>query len=159
MGKRKTEKVTSLWLSLILLVVFLSLPADIASLYDGCPLYGRLLYPFFHANVLHLALNTLTFLSLIFLYDISMRDMLTAYIIAVTVPGILLTTPVVGLSGLIYALLASISFKVRQRLQLQLSVAFCLAFSLLLPLSATSVHLYCYLVGFILALLNKPIRR
>ena len=89
--------------------------------------------------------------------------MLTAYLIAVTVPVNMLGSflpfdnPTVGLSGVVYVLFGSISFEVLRRVYFQCWMLFYIAIGFLMPNTNAWLHLYCYLCGFMAALLNKPI--
>lgn len=150
-----------------LLVVALS-PFRIAGwgevgIYAHCPMSARLLYPFFHAGVLHAALNAWCLLSLAFLYKVTCKRILVAYTMAVTVPVDTLSAflpfdnPTVGLSGVVYVLFGSISFEVARKRYFQLWMLSYITVGFILPNTNAWLHLYCYLCGLAFALLNKPI--
>ena len=132
-------------------------------MYVHAPWPARLIYPLFHANVLHAALNAWCLLSVVFLYKISWKRMLVAYIIAVTVPVDTLGSflpfgnPTVGFSGVVYVLFGSISFEVLRKRYFQCWMLFYIGIGFLVPNNNAWLHIYCYLCGFVIALLNKPI--
>ena len=86
------------------------------------------------------------------------------YMIAVTVPvdtlGYFTTmdSPTVGLSGLVFALFGSISFEVLRKRYYQLWMLFYLVAGFLFPGINAVLHLWCYVLGLIMALLNKPVK-
>ena len=132
-------------------------------IYAHCPLSGRLLYPFFHASLLHASLNAWCLLSIVFIYDVSVWRMLFAYVAAVAVPvdtlgsWLPLGSPTVGLSGVVYVLLGSISFEVERKWYFQSWLLACIAAGFFMPNTNAWLHLYCYLCGLAAAFLNKPI--
>ena len=167
MDSRKVEKVAAIVIAL--LVTALSLP-DISDwhdvgIYSHCPVSGRLLYPFFHAGVVHAVLNAWCLLSVVFLYDVSWLRMLFAYVATATVPvdtlGMFLPldSPTVGLSGVVYVLFGTISFEVARKRYYQLWMLCYIAVGFLFPNTNAWLHLYCYLCGLAFACLNKPINR
>lgn len=166
MEKRKTEKITALVISAI--VIYLSLSTtrnwEAVGIHAGCGWKGRLLYPFFHANILHAALNAWCLVSIVFLYDVKMWRLLISFVIAATVPARMIslvgdfTTPTVGLSGLVFVLFGSLSFEVQRKWYYQMWMLFYLAAGFLFPNTNAWLHLYCYLGGLAIALLNKPVR-
>lgn len=89
--------------------------------------------------------------------------MLVAYLLAVTVPvdtlgGFLpFDNPTVGLSGVVYVLFGSISFEVLRKRYYQCWMLFYIGIGFFMPNTNAWLHLYCYLCGFVVALLNKPI--
>ena len=89
--------------------------------------------------------------------------MLGAYLIAVTIPVDTLApflpfdNPTVGLSGVVYVLFGSISFDVLRKRYYQCWMLFYITVGFLIPNTNAWLHLYCYLCGLIVALLNKPI--
>ena len=123
MDARKVEKITALLISAMIVCLSFSREWDwqTVGIYAGSNMPERLLYPFFHTNMFHALLNSWCLLSIIFIYDIGIGRLLSAYMIAVTVPvdtlGYFTTmdSPTVGLSGLVFALFGSISFEVGSR--------------------------------------------
>lgn len=166
MEQRKIEKVTAI--SVTVIVVSLSLFdtkgwMPYVSIYPCCHIYGRMLYPFFHAGFLHAALNAWCLLCVTFIYDVSWVRMLFAYLVAISFPvdtlaGVLnCSDPTIGLSGVVYAMFGSISFEVSRKWYYQLWMLFYLAIGFSFPNTNAWLHLYCYIIGFMFALLNKPI--
>lgn len=128
-------------------------------IYSNCALSCRILYPLFHANILHTVLNTWCLLSVVFIYDISLCRLIFSYFIAATIPSMFLSNvPTIGLSGVVFALFGSISFDVKRKLYYQLWMLAYLVAGFLFPNTNALVHLYCYIGGFAVALLNKPIK-
>lgn len=165
MEKRNVEKITSLIFAVFLIILSVIGPPSFSDvgIYAGCPLQGRLLYPFFHVNIVHAMLNTWCFLAMMFVYDISLWRILAAYIISFTIPVDFinehitdLTLPTVGLSGMVFFLFASISFEVARKTYYQAWMIFYLVAGFILPGTNAVLHLYCYLAGVIYALINKP---
>ena len=161
MEKRKAEKITSLVVSLLVVVLlFADRPLSSVGISAGCDITGRLLYSFYHVNVIHAALNVWCLLSVVFLYDVSIWRMLLSYIAAVTIPSFMLSDmPTVGLSAVVFFLFASISFEVCRKLYYQSWMLFYLIAGFFFPNTNATVHLYCYVCGMLYALLNKPVVR
>lgn len=165
MDAGKVEKITAVVIALGSAVLSFFHIADWYSvgIYAHAPLAGRLLYPFFHSGVLHAALNAWCLLSLAFLYNVTWKRMIVAYFIAVTVPVDTLGSflpfdnPTVGLSGVVYVLFGSISFEVLRKRYYQCWMLFYIGIGFFMPNTNAWLHLYCYLCGFVVALLNKPI--
>lgn len=166
MDARKVEKITALLISAMIVCLSFSGEWDwqTVGIYAGSNMPGRLLYPFFHTNMFHALLNSWCLLSIIFIYDIGIGRLLSAYMIAVTVPvdtlGYFTTmdSPTVGLSGLVFALFGSISFEVLRKQYYQLWMLFYLVAGFLFPGINAVLHLWCYVLGLIMALLNKPVK-
>lgn len=166
--QRKKEKTTALLLAAV--IVALSLTGFSCQYPFGiCPggtWTGRFLYPFFHASILHAVLNVWCLVCLVFVYDIKLSRILMAYLGAVTFPADALSqflpipaVQTVGLSGVVFFLFGSISFEVERRLYYLSWMLFYLAIGFLFPHTNGWLHLYCYLCGVILAVLNYPIVR
>ena len=162
MDARKAEKVTALVTALAVTGLSLSGVGDWQSvgIYPGCGLPGRLLYPFFHANPVHAALNAWCLLSVVFMYGVSLLRLLFAYAVAVTVPVGAFGTdmPTVGLSGVVFVLFGSLSFEVRRKAYFQLWMLSYLAIGFLFPNTNAWLHLYCYATGVVAGVLNKPVK-
>lgn len=136
-------------------------------IYSEAPLVSRLLYPFFHASFLHALINAWCLLSLAFSYHVSLKMMMTAYVVAISFPattlyGIIaaksLLLPTLGLSGMCYALMGRMTFLIRRKLMYQSWVGFYIIVGFLLPNVNAWLHLYCYLCGVFFGLLNKPLQ-
>lgn len=164
MEERKVEKasVIIIW-AVVSILVCVNVDYYDIGIYSEGPLTGRFLYPFFHANFFHSTLNMWCMTSLVFTYEITMRRILLAYIVAVSVPLSWFpcsnNIPTIGMSGVIYFLFSSISFEVKRKLYYQSWMAFYLIIGFFFPNTNAWIHLYCYLLGLIWALLNKPIIR
>ena len=167
MDKKKAAKATSLLISIIVFCLSLQDMADWSAvgIFTGCGLGCRMLYPFYHANLLHATLNAWCLLSVIFIYDISLWRLAFAYIIAISFPvdalaclGVEVLDPTVGLSGVVFAIFGSISFEVQRKAYYQLWMLAYLVAGFLFPNTNALVHLYCYLAGGAVALLNKPVK-
>lgn len=167
MDTRKTEKVTAIVIALTVTALSFVHVSDwtAVGICSSCPLSGRLLYPFFHAGFVHAVLNAWCLLSIIFIYEVSYWRMFFAYVVAVTMPVdtlgtfLSLDSPTVGLSGVVYALFGTISFEVARKRYFQLWMLFYIGVGFIFPNTNAWLHLYCYLCGFLFALLNKPINR
>ncbi len=161
MDKTKTAKAAVLLIAVVTLCISLHDVADWSAvgIYKGCSLVCRMLYPFFHANLLHVTLNVWCLLSVVFIYDVSLWRLFFAYAIAVATPScFLMDTPTVGLSGVVYVLFGTISFEVRRKLYYQLWMFFYVVIGFFFPNTNTWIHLYCYLAGCVVALFNKPVK-
>ncbi|WP_304423465.1 rhomboid family intramembrane serine protease [uncultured Duncaniella sp.] len=124
----------------------------------GCPSAARLVYSFFHASPLHAAVNAWCLICVVFLYDVSIWRLLTAYIVAVVVPGFLLSdVPTVGLSCVCYFLLGSLIFEVKRKLYFMSCMALYIAVGFLFPSVNAVIHVYGYLAGLLVGLLNAPL--
>lgn len=161
MDKKKAAKAISLLVSILVFCLSLQDISDWSAvgIFTGCGLGCRLSYPFYHVGIVHALLNAWCLLSVVFIYDISMLRLCLAYIIAVFIPSICLSaTPTVGLSGLVFALFGSISFEVGRKVYYQLWMIAYLIIGFVFPNTNAWVHLYCYLAGCAVALLNKPVK-
>lgn len=164
--RRKKEKATSLLLSIVVVVISLIGFSNwnTIGIYAGASWVGRLLYPFFHANIIHALLNAWCLICIIFIYDIKITRLLLAYIVAVTFPIDTLshllplpTLPTVGLSGVVFFLFGSISLEVSRKLYYQLWMVFYIGIGFFFPNTNAWLHLYCYLCGLVYSILNYPI--
>lgn len=126
--------------------------------YRGCDMLQRLGYSFFHASFIHAAVNAWCFISILFLYKVTWWRMATAYIIAVTVPDVVLSSvPTVGLSAVCFALFGSIAFQVKRKLYYNGCMALYIALGFLFPLVNGWLHLYSYVAGLFVGFLTMPI--
>ena len=161
MAKEKNGKISALIVAILVpcLVLHGSHDWSAVGIYNGCRLSCRMLYPFYHAGLLHAALNVWCLLSVVFIYNVSLWRLILSYVIATTIPSLFLPpTPTVGLSGVVYVLFGTISFEVGRKLYYQLWMLLYLAVGFLFPNTNAWVHLYCYAAGFAVALFNKPIK-
>lgn len=161
MGKTKTTKAVSLLISIIVCCLALQDIQDWSEvgIFKDCGPGCRMSYPFYHVNIIHAALNTWCLLSVVFIYNVSLWRLVFAYISAVSVPVLCLSNiPTVGLSGLVFVLFGSVSFEVERKVYYQLWMVAYLVIGFLFPGTNAWVHLYCYVVGCLAALLNKPVK-
>ena len=161
MDKTKIGKVSSLIIAIIVLCLSLQSTHDWSAvgIYSGCRLSCRILYPFYHANIIHATLNAWCLLSIVFIYNITLWRLALAYTIAAFIPSLCLSSiPTVGLSGIVFVLFGSLSFEVARKLYYQSWMLLYLAVGFFFPGTNAWVHLYCYMAGIIIALLNKPVK-
>ncbi len=160
MVRQKEAKNAALLTAAVILLVSLTYVPDwpAVGVAEGCPLTARFVYPFFHASLLHAVVNAWCLICIVFLYDVSIWRLLTAYIVAVAVPGFLLSdVPTVGLSCVCYFLLGSLIFEVRRKLYFMFCMALYIAVGFLFPSVNALIHLYGYLAGLVVGLLNAPL--
>lgn len=123
-----------------------------------CGILQRLGYSFFHASLLHAAINAWCFISILFIYDVTWWRIAVAYLIAVSAPDVVLSsTPTVGLSAVCFALLGSIAFQVKRKLYYNGCMALYIVLGFLFPLVNGWLHLYSYVAGLLVGSLNMPI--
>lgn len=160
MDKKKISKASALIVAILVVCLALQSPHDwsVVGIYTGCRLSCRALYPFYHTGLLHALLNAWCLLSIVFIYNITLWRLALAYAIAVFIPSLCLSyIPTVGLSGVVFVLFGSISFEVQRKAYYQLWMLAYLAAGFLFPNTNAWVHLYCYIAGGAVALLNKPV--
>ena len=122
-------------------------------IYAGAPLYARLLHPLVHTGLIHAVLNVYVWLQIVFFCPIRLRHLITAWIIACSCPtviatlGAAYTNHVVGLSGVIYALLGAQMTRAKNMLSYNLWIAAYLITGWFIGGIAVVFHLYCYLAG------------
>ena len=152
----------------VVILYFLGVNAEEYGLCVGATLLQRLSFHFLHASFLHAALNAWVLLSVVFIFDISIFPILTAFIIASTFPinflhdlmpcAETLLLPTIGLSGVCYALMGRVAFMVQKKWTYQAWMAFYIGVGFLFQNMNGWIHLYCYLVGLVIGFLNKPLR-
>ena len=154
-----------------MLVISIIMPATTFGLHADCSIPERLAYPFLHANLLHAALNVWVLFSAVFLYDVSPRQLILSYLIAISFPITALSTfstllnpsqpfstsVTVGLSGINYALMALIIPQVAQPRPYVLTVLAYILVGFLFPNCNNLLHLYCFLLALPFCLL-RPCR-
>lgn len=152
-------KTATLLLSLALLILaFFNAPQQCV-LQPGCGITGHLCYHFFHANFFHALCNVWCLLALAFYYDIEDWELLLAFIIATTIPSWCLTLntydltlKAIGFSGVCFALMGIVFYKVaRKRYYLTWIIAM-VAIGSLIPAMAAAVHLYCFTLGIAISI-------
>ena len=166
MLRRKETKTAALVLSLAVMLVFLL-----------CKLLGwdmtawgitansswphRLIYHFAHASLIHAGLNVWCLLSIVFTFDVPLSYLLWAYALASSCPCLIMEgQPIIGLSGICFALLGLVSWqahKLRYHLWIIIFIALGFATTLLFHLAiANLLHAYCYVTGVAVGFLNSP---
>lgn len=164
MVRRKEAKVTALLVvGLTMVVCFFDVPFDRVGMCRDGGFIPRLTYHFFHASLIHWFANASCLLSLFFIYDMSLRSLLTAYVVASFIPlGLFPDTsfiiPTVGMSGICFVLMGRMALFVRRKLHYQACIALYLALGFLSPNSNGWLHLYCYAAGLFVGFLNMPLR-
>lgn len=124
----------------------------------GCNILQRLGYSFFHASLIHAAINAWCLISILFLYDVAWWHIVMAYLIATIAPDVVLSsTPTVGLSAVCFALLGMIAYQVKRKLYYNCCMAIYIALGFLFPLVNGWLHLYCYAAGLFVGFINMPI--
>lgn len=156
----KEAQATSLILTVAILFLLL-LPIDVkaAGMSQGCSLWQRMCYPFLHASILHAAVNCWCLLSIVFNRTVMMWQMMVAYAIAVSYPSVWMgQTVTVGLSGMLFALLGIISMTSRKWYLNVAVIGSVILFGYLFPNINASLHLYCYIAGLAVGVINKPVQ-
>lgn len=154
------EKTTGLLIATYVIASALIYVPDwtVVGITAGCNLLQRIGYSFFHASFIHAIVNAWCLVSILFIYHVSWRRMAVAYIIAVAAPDFVLSaTPTVGISALCFALLGSIAFEVKRKLYYNGCMALYIFIGLLFPLVNGWLHLYSYVAGLLVGLLNMPL--
>lgn len=147
------------WTALAIATAVLVLsPFDGDGIRVGCTWLARASYPLFHVNILHAICNAWCLITLVFYYDLHWWRLLAAYLIAISIPALLLSaTPVVGLSGVCFALMGLCLPIVQRKLYFSAWVAAFLAVGVILPGVAWAVHLYCYVIGWLVGDIIKAV--
>lgn len=134
-------------------------------IFVNCNLFNRWIFHFFHASAFHAIINSWCLLAVVFSCNLSLRHFFTAYFIAALAPDIVLShIPTVGLSAICYALFGLLTWQVRNKLHFAscslIYIAAGLAANLILPAPAVNVyiHLYSYLAGLVVGLLDLPLQ-
>lgn len=161
-----SKAVACLVAAVAVVLSFFKFPLEIVGIYPDCPLSGRLLYSFFHANVLHSSLNSMCLLAVVFRYNTTPLKLLGAFLVAAAYPAATLASlpfstsaPTIGLSGIVFALFGSISFSVARKLYWQKWMLFYIVLGFVAPYTNAWLHLWCYTVGFAWAFINRPLCR
>ena len=153
MLRRKKTKAAALLAGCAMMAMAVFAPAAVG-LHDGCSLVERLLYPFFHANLLHAALNVYVLWSLVFLFDTSAGMLAASYAIAVCYPyGSPSLT--VGLSGVVYALMAFVVPQVSNKLQYIAFVSLYILIGFAFPVFNNLLHVWCFVIALVIVLIYE----
>ncbi len=160
MVREKEAKAASLIIAVIILLgSFIYVPEwSVVGVAKGCPWAARIGYSIFHVSFIHAFINVWCFLGIVFIYDISAWRLLAAYTVAVLVPEFLLSdVPTVGLSCVCYVLLGSLVFEVKRKLYFQCCMVSYIAVGFFFPAVNVAIHIYGYLAGLMVGLLNAPL--
>lgn len=160
MVQKEMAKASALILSLtVILSSFIYIPDwHAVGVYRGCSIIQRIGYSFFHASLLHALINAWCMLSVIFIYEAKLWRIAIAFLIAIVVPDYFLDiTPTVGLSAVCYALLGSITLESRRKMYFLSCMALYILVGFIIPGINAWIHLYAYMAGLLVGLLNTPI--
>lgn len=128
---------------------------DGMGLSSGCSLLNRLTYPFLHQNPFHALINLWVFHQCH--RSIPCRgNLFVFYIIAVSYP-FTTATPIIGLSGLVYAYMGYIAPYVERKVKYNLTILLYISIGFVFPSMAIGVHIYCYALGLLWGYLNAPL--
>lgn len=161
MADRKAAKAVGLILAAVVLVLewACNIEWSAVGVCKGAGIAERLCYSLMHASFIHAAVNIWCWLSVIFIYDISWQKLVVAYLVAVFVPDFFLgVTPTVGLSTVCYSLLGMAAFQTKRKLFYNTCIAIYILMGFLFPSVNAWLHLYGYLVGLLVGVLNLPVR-
>lgn len=124
------------------------------------PWWHHLTYHHFHASVFHLLCNLWAFLTIVFYMNPSITRVIGAFLLASTFPASWLgDSSVIGLSGTIYVLCGMYSLSsptLRGRVRYNTFMLVFITAGLVFPSVCVSIHLYCYALGLVIAVLNYP---
>lgn len=144
-------------------------PIGTVAVSKGCSLLARLTYHFFHASLVHLLINCWCLLSVVFIYSVPLWYLVAAFIIAATIPDMILSAvPTIGLSAVCFSLLGMVSFQSQRKWLFHIWVLSFLLCSFLMALLVslfgyviaspnTILHIYSYVVGLMVGYLNSPV--
>ena len=132
----------------------------------GASLAARWLHPFVHAGVLHAMVNVYVLWQLVFLRRVTVCRMAVAYLVACSCPTAVAVwqwpagdvdggVGVVGLSGVVYALMGWEMPSVALRWRYNAVVALWLLMGVVLGGVAVGMHLYCYVCGVAAGLIPR----
>ena len=124
---------------------------------EGCSPADRLLHPLVHGGWLHALVNVYVLWQLVFIFPVSLRLLLAAYVLACGCPVVvavwtLFPSPshvVVGLSGVDYVLMGWLMPSVPRRLRFNAMVVGWMLVGMVAGSVAVGMHLYCYMCGTI----------
>lgn len=157
--KKEAKTAALLSAAVIILISLIYVPDwTVIGVAKDSNLATRFVYSFFHTSIIHALINIWCFLSIMFLYDLSMWRLIIAYLVAVAVPEFVLTdVPTVGLSCICYFLLGSLIFDVKHKINFTICIVSYIAIGFLFQSVNPLIHLYGYLAGLLVGLLNAPI--
>ncbi len=113
---------------------------------------ARAAHPWMHTGVIHAVVNCYVLLQLTFFCDVSLRKLAVAYLIACLCPASVAMMGgqgrVVGMSGVVYALMGMMLTKMPRRLRLCGWIAAYLLMGYAVGGVAVVFHLYCLVIGW-----------
>lgn len=119
---------------------------------SGVPWWHRVTYMFGHANIVHLGVNVWSLLYIVFLFRVGLWMLLLGMLSASLVPIAFVSVPTVGLSGVIFFLLGSITSAVRGKPRYLANNLVLIIFGSFLPNIAWGIHLWCFGCGILYSL-------
>lgn len=161
MVQKKNTTLAAIIIAVVILVLSaFPLPVAQFGLCADAGIEARVSYHFFHASIIHAALNAWSIVAIAVKYSPPLKFLLIAFIIATLIPEALLqSTPIVGLSGVCFAMLGSCLVWSHAVFNSYLYVALFLAVGFLFPQVAAILHAYAFVSGAAVALLFVPICR
>ena len=155
MDSRFWQGITLQMVVISILAMVLNVDLSKVGLSDSSMWASRLVFHFFHGNVLHLMLNVVALLTLSFKCEPKGSEWIASFIIAslYPLPG---SSPIVGFSAIVYAMLGIRTLYAVKILLINLSA---IGFGLLLPNIAVGIHLWSYAIGLVYGLFTVPISK
>lgn len=102
-----------------------------------------------HANIAHCLLNCYALLAVCFLMRVTVRDYLIALAVGVCALYLPWQSYILGVSGMVYALYAIMSWRVPHRRKFHTYMLATILIGVLIPHVAYLYHLVCYVAGVI----------
>lgn len=149
MQRRKVEKVEIILLAALVLMYILPVDTSYVAAITGSFWWTFLVCHFFHANIFHLAANIYVLLSIRY----SLKELAWAYLIGI-VSVLVAAHPVVGASGIIYALLGFRMAKCRSW-KIWICFSICNAATFFIPSIAFGVHAAAFCMGLLVKMITE----
>ena len=131
----------------LIIAVFCDSPQRFA-LTSSSPPAHRLTYLWFHANIVHAIFNVWCLLAFVAVYELKTLPLLISIVITAGCPSVVLPeAPVVGMSGVCFALMGMAALKSRAFIKYNLYALSFISVGFLFPFVAAWLHLYCYVAG------------
>lgn len=128
---------------------------QVVGLSDGSHFMSRMCYPFFHANIFHLLINSYALLSIFFLSNPKPTDVIVSAAIAVLIPSSLLSgIPVVGMSVFIFAMTGVLVARAKEWVSFFLFNLLVIICGAMIARIAFVVHLYGFVSGMVYGLIT-----
>ncbi len=152
---RASQEKIALYLGYIIIIGVSLVGYEGMGLYEGCGITNRISYPLFHQNVFHALVNLWVLHQC--LRSVPCRwNVPVFYLIAVSYP-FATGTPIIGLSGVVYAYMGYIAPRVEKKLRYNLTILLYISIGLVFTSMAIGVHIYCYVLGLLWGYLNAPL--